>query len=324
MTANYYTPVPKTFPSSALMYNRPLHEIDAVLTGMMTGGAGYAFQRSLTATTGAKTIAAGVMDVANLSFVTITSESGVTDDLVTLSNPVNGAKYILQAAAGHTITVKHNTGNIYLNGGIDVVLSGNEILELIYSPLGKATDIDVAITAPPASAIDVIVPRTVLGSAAASISITSIPNTYSHLLLITELQTVAGTGTQVYRMNGDTTAANYYDQCVIASGATPSPTENLGAVAGWQVHNAFVSAASLADSKGRCVMWILNYASTTMRKLALYRTFTQLSTASGNTRVMAGGGVWTNTANAISTIDILTIAGSNVAAGSAYELYGID
>ncbi len=74
--------------------------------------------------------------------VLVTSESGVADNLATinvsgftgLSDGTNTFDpiVILRATPSHTITVKHNTGNIVLYGGADISLTGNKILTLVY------------------------------------------------------------------------------------------------------------------------------------------------------------------------------------------------
>ena len=55
----------------------------------------------------------------------ITSQSSTTDDLATVTNTNSQENdwLILFAATGHTITVKHGTGNIVLLGGVDKALS---------------------------------------------------------------------------------------------------------------------------------------------------------------------------------------------------------
>lgn len=62
------------------------------------------------------------------------AQDGTTDDLVTINgSPTqkNGDTIIITAAAGDTITVKHNTGNVHLDGSADKALvNGNQFLLL--------------------------------------------------------------------------------------------------------------------------------------------------------------------------------------------------
>lgn len=85
------------------------------------------------------TIATGVITPTRATVI-LTSETGVVDDLTTIARSgfiqlADGADdyrplVILQAATGHTITVKHNTSLINLNSGADFTLSGMKQLLL--------------------------------------------------------------------------------------------------------------------------------------------------------------------------------------------------
>jgi hypothetical protein len=66
------------------------------------------------------------------NFHTLKAESGTADNLATLNGGVNYAHVILQAKASHTITVKNSTGNVYLNGATDFILTGDKTLALFF------------------------------------------------------------------------------------------------------------------------------------------------------------------------------------------------
>jgi hypothetical protein len=88
------------------------------------------------------TLATGTLTITQ-SYHSVNSESGASDDLATISlgtgftTTSSIATYrpfvVLQAASGDTITVKHGTGNISLNGAADFVLTGNKHLLLFYN-----------------------------------------------------------------------------------------------------------------------------------------------------------------------------------------------
>jgi hypothetical protein len=63
---------------------------------------------------------------------TIAAQTGTADNLATLSGGAGNMLVLLQAKAGDTITVKHGTGNIFLNGAADFTLSGDKSLLLFY------------------------------------------------------------------------------------------------------------------------------------------------------------------------------------------------
>jgi len=73
---------------------------------------------------------------AGAATVILAAESGTADDLDSLSGGavglVAGDTVVLRADTGDTITVKHNTGNIHLDGSTDKVLVNGNQLMLIY------------------------------------------------------------------------------------------------------------------------------------------------------------------------------------------------
>jgi hypothetical protein len=90
------------------------------------------------ATADAQSIASGVMTITQ-AFTVVSAETSTTDDLdtISLAGSLTLGTYrpiiILQAASGHTITVKHGTGNISLNGAADFSLTDAKMLALFYN-----------------------------------------------------------------------------------------------------------------------------------------------------------------------------------------------
>lgn len=77
------------------------------------------------------TLSAGAVTVSQTACL-VTSETGTADDLATLTAVGENTFVLLKADTGHTITVKHGTGNIALNGGADFVLNSEKTLLLYY------------------------------------------------------------------------------------------------------------------------------------------------------------------------------------------------
>lgn len=78
------------------------------------------------------TIASGTVVGGLGTYITLAAETGTADDLDTLTLSGPARLILLQAASGETITVKHNTGNIKLNGAVDFALSGDKTLALFW------------------------------------------------------------------------------------------------------------------------------------------------------------------------------------------------
>lgn len=96
------------------------------------------------------TIAGG--EITSLSdWYILAAQAGVTDDLDTINGGVYGQFLLIEPDAGDTITVKHGTGNIYLSGAADIVMSGNDSLLLhfdgtVWSDVHEASGGHAAVT----------------------------------------------------------------------------------------------------------------------------------------------------------------------------------
>ena len=146
---------------------------------------------------------------------------------------------------------------------------------------------------------------TTLGSAAASYTFSSIPSTYTDLVLV--VAGTAGTDETIgVRFNGDT--GNNYSETAISgdgSSATSFRETNLT-----RAH-----VGTIGSTQSVSIINIMNYSNTTTNKTVLGR-----GNYSG-ARVRTWVALWRNTA-AINTVYVDAI-GATFAAGSTFTLYGI-
>ena len=77
------------------------------------------------------TLSSGAVTATQTSHI-IAAETGTEDDLDTITAVGDTTFVVVQADSGDTITVKHGTGNISLNGGQDILVSGSITLMLYY------------------------------------------------------------------------------------------------------------------------------------------------------------------------------------------------
>lgn len=360
------------------------------------------------------TIAAGVAAVTQ-ALHTVAAESGTADDLDTLNVSISGVTtpfvIILRAAAGDTITVKHSTGNIELNGAADYALSGDKTLALLHDGT-IATDLSIPGASGTFAPVDAtyitqtsngtltneqalsslqtgamvvtnstgvitslkhnlsasvgpgatddntagysigsmwinttdnriyfcidnatsaaywithsmqIITLGTLGSAAASVSITNIPQRYQNLRLITQVRS-ARTGNTfdniLFRLNGNTTAGNYFAQVIAAAGTTLSGLENIGATA-TMVNGVMPAANATANLFSNFDVMIPNYTNSSIIKSCNWTNHRALALSSGNLAVNTGYGVY-NSTSAVTQIDFLA-ANGNLVAGTWYVLFG--
>jgi len=152
---------------------------------------------------------------------------------------------------------------------------------------------------------------TTLGSAVASYTFSSIPGTYTDLVLVIALPG-SGTGTPScsLTLNGDT-ANNYGRVHLLGNGATATSTS--GATQG-VVYLSYTAYATAVAKTWICSL--NNYSNTTTKKAILTRE----SDATNNVSLSINS--WNATPAAITTI-LVSAATYNFAIGSTFSLYGI-
>jgi hypothetical protein len=151
-----------------------------------------------------------------------------------------------------------------------------------------------------------------LGSAASSITFSSIAATYTDLRIVITGTIIAG---NVYRIqyNGDT-GSNYSITILEANGSTVGSARSTG---GTSILAGFTYGGS--DTIPQFVSYdVFSYAGSTF-KTALATASVDQNGSGSITRVV---GLWRNTA-AITSIAITTSSGGNVPSGTTATLYGI-
>jgi hypothetical protein len=160
-----------------------------------------------------------------------------------------------------------------------------------------------------------VISTTTVGTAAATVTFSSIPATYTDLVLVCAARTTraATSDNLVVRFNSDSTAiyssSNLFgDVNGIGSARSSSDTSCF-----W----SFIPSASQSSGRfGVAAMNILNYSNTT--------TFTTTISSSGNyaAQLELTANLYRST-SAITTITMLSGTASNIAVGSTFTLYGI-
>ncbi len=147
-----------------------------------------------------------------------------------------------------------------------------------------------------------------LASAQASVTFSSIPSTYTDLVLVISGKYASNDDSSPsIRFNNDT-SSNYSETRLDGNGTS--------ATSGRQINQTAILVASMSGTESISIVNIMNYANTTTYKTTISR---------GNTsayRTRAYAGLWRSTA-AINRIDILNNGTYNFAAGSTFSLYGI-
>lgn len=165
-----------------------------------------------------------------------------------------------------------------------------------------------------------LISSTVLGAPAASVDLTSIPATYTHLLLVClgrSDQAAANINSSV-RFNNDS-GANYEVEISTAFGTSVA---GISAVAQTGISMFSVPGTTgVATSPGTTYLDIPDYAATTFHKVVLGRHGSKKGTTAADRVTQFLEGMWLSTA-AIDRITLTPSAG-NFVAGSSFQLYGI-
>lgn len=148
---------------------------------------------------------------------------------------------------------------------------------------------------------------TTLGSNTTEISFTSIPSTYTDLVLILNTKFVTAQSLTL-RLNSDT-ASNYSNTQLYGTGTSALSVRNTG--------NSYMFLAAISTEWSTNIFNFNNYSNTTTNKTVLVRQ------SPGIYDVAANIGLWRSTA-AISTIAIQAFTTTtNFVTGTVATLYGI-
>ena len=151
---------------------------------------------------------------------------------------------------------------------------------------------------------------TTLGSAQASVTLSSIPSTYTDLILIIGGVLTTGSGDQSIfsRVNGDT-AGNYSGTYMYGYGGA--------AYSGRDTNTTYSVVGRLAEATygGVCIIQYMNYSNTTTYKTVIGR-------GNDTNLVIAAVGLWRSTA-AINSVTVYPENAKSFATGCVFTLYGV-
>jgi len=158
----------------------------------------------------------------------------------------------------------------------------------------------------PTNTYDVIDTRTV-GTNTPSITFTSIPQTYTDLVLVASGTNTTSAQALGMTFNGDTTN-NYSRTAIFGDGSNPASVRDTSV--------AKIDVFYYGTTRGSGIVHIMNYANTTTFKSTISRSNDPASALNATV------GLWRKTPEAITSIT-LTAVSTNIAAGSTFSLYGI-
>jgi hypothetical protein len=158
-----------------------------------------------------------------------------------------------------------------------------------------------------------------LGSAVSSVTFSSIPATYTDLILVTQYMNSANGGLFL-QYNGD--SGTNYSVINVISSATFSTSSYVDPDEPYIWADTYLQGTgSVTTDRPMTISHIMNYANTTTFKTTLLRSGDVRTTSSTDGTSYMGVALWRNT-SAINSITVLSGAG-NFIVTSTFSLYGI-
>jgi hypothetical protein len=150
---------------------------------------------------------------------------------------------------------------------------------------------------------------TTLGSATATVTLSSIPATYTDLVVIMNMSFPSSGGDGYLRFNSDTGTNYSYTQTYgVGTSVSSNGNSNVNYI---RSHNCVATAGT-----NNAILQINNYANTTTNKTVLIRS------SDANYISLMAVGLWRNT-NAITSLTFSNDGGVNFNSGSTFTIYGI-
>jgi hypothetical protein len=155
-----------------------------------------------------------------------------------------------------------------------------------------------------------------LGSAASSVTFSSIPQTYTDLRLVINCGTSTNGDGIFIRFNGDTSSI-YSDTGLWGTGSSASTGRHVAATS---AALSIATGGSTTASSMIALVDFIDYSNTTTYKSFISRAGNATSTASYPATEITVG--MRSSTSAITSLTVLSV--SNIVVGSTFELYGIE
>lgn len=153
-----------------------------------------------------------------------------------------------------------------------------------------------------------------LGSATSQVTFSSIPNTYTDLVLVINARgTSTGNAISVYFVT-NVTGSNYSSVWIVGDGSSVTSSRYTGLGQGYL---GYISGASTSsNSRGTVIAQFMNYSNTTTFKTVISRGNVAESEVDAYASLI-------RSTSALTSITVGEGGGNNFVAGSTFTLYGI-
>lgn len=154
---------------------------------------------------------------------------------------------------------------------------------------------------------EIPIATTTLGSAAASYTFSSIPGTYTDLILVASTQNASGADNFLLNFNGDT--GSNYSVTRLNGNGTSAGTNRA-------TNQTVLQCGDVYSTRSTTIVHIMNYSNTTNYKTTITRQNNATNLVAANVNL------WRST-SAITSI-LISTSSYNFSAGTTFTLYGIN
>jgi len=163
-----------------------------------------------------------------------------------------------------------------------------------------------------------LISSNVLSSATSSVTFSSIPSTYTDLVIRASIRDNVDSNQGAVAMTFNSNTSGYGAKDIYGDGSTVA-TFSLSSIAyGWA--GTITDANLTANSFSSHEIYIPSYALSQNKNYSVYSVVETNSTTAKF--LVSGGGIWSNT-TAITSITLAINTNPNFASGSSFYLYGI-
>jgi hypothetical protein len=157
----------------------------------------------------------------------------------------------------------------------------------------------------------------VLGSTTANVTFSSIPQTYTDLVLRISSRETPASATTTYYLKVNSLTSGYSDTRLAGNGSAAQNSRNTGG-GSWEIATDSAANAT-ANTFGSTEIYFPNYAGSTYKVVSSYSAAETNASAPGSYVNMVDASLLSNTA----AITSITVMGASFVSGSSFYLYGI-
>ena len=160
-----------------------------------------------------------------------------------------------------------------------------------------------------------------LGSSAASVTFSSIPSTYTDLVLKASIRSTRANTLNVMNVRLNNLSTSIYSDTVVDGNSSSASSYRISSSTQMEL-NYINGANSTSNTFTNFEMYIPSYLSTTKKPISMFNAFEQNASSAGDAVIAAVAGL-ADITSAITEINLSNAFSASFASGSTFWLYGL-